>query len=151
MFSIVADCPCVVKSMITSQRASGNGVNCVCMVGWTMQSSMSPKNKQNEKRKIRSISMYNVHCIIGMKNNWKTVKREINLIHNCEVKQSHELWIMNLISTHHSHKDETRLDNHEYCVRYIFSYTWLKTLFYFHFHQHWFSINFCNQIINNVD
>lgn len=43
IFSIVADCPCDVKSMMTSQRASGNGVNCPCTVGVTIQSSISPE------------------------------------------------------------------------------------------------------------
>lgn len=42
IFSMVADCPCEVKSMMTSQRASGNGVNCPWTVGVTMQSSISP-------------------------------------------------------------------------------------------------------------
>lgn len=42
IFSIVAEWPCDVKSIITSQRASGKGVNCPCTVGVMMQSSMSP-------------------------------------------------------------------------------------------------------------
>lgn len=49
IFSIVADCPCDVKSMMTSQRASGNGVNCPCGVGITMQSSMSPAMHKNQR------------------------------------------------------------------------------------------------------
>lgn len=40
--SSVAECPCDVNSMIISQSASGNGVNCPCAVGARMQSSMSP-------------------------------------------------------------------------------------------------------------
>lgn len=38
----MADCPCAVKSMMTSQRASGSGVNCPCAVSVTIQSSISP-------------------------------------------------------------------------------------------------------------
>lgn len=48
IFSIVADCPSDVKSMMTSQRASGNGVNCPCTVGVTMQSSISPESRKKE-------------------------------------------------------------------------------------------------------
>lgn len=47
MFSIVAECPWAVRSMITSQSASGSGVNWPCIVGITMQSSMSPAKAQN--------------------------------------------------------------------------------------------------------
>lgn len=42
MFSIVADWPWDVSSMITSQSASVRGVNCVCTIGVTIQSSISP-------------------------------------------------------------------------------------------------------------
>lgn len=40
--SIVADWPCDVRSIMTSQTASVNGVNWVWEIGVIMQSSMSP-------------------------------------------------------------------------------------------------------------
>lgn len=46
IFSIVADCPVAVKSIITSQSASVKGVNCPCGVGVTIQSSISPEKKR---------------------------------------------------------------------------------------------------------
>lgn len=52
IFSSVAECPCDVNSIIISQSASGNGVNCPCAVGATIQSSMSPENYLIKKLKL---------------------------------------------------------------------------------------------------
>lgn len=60
IFSMVADWPCDVKSMIMSHKASGNGVNWPCTVGATIQSSMSPaiqsKYHQHKFFRFKSIS-----------------------------------------------------------------------------------------------
>jgi hypothetical protein len=49
--SKVAEWPCDVRSIITSQIASVKGVNWVCWIGATIQSSMSPRGQMKMKMK----------------------------------------------------------------------------------------------------
>lgn len=71
IFSIAADCPCDVKSMMTSQRASVRGVNCPWVVGVTIQSSISPRNntKKNNKLDFGSSAHDLQHIMLHFSNN----------------------------------------------------------------------------------
>lgn len=112
--SSVADWPCDVRSIMTSQMASVKGVNWVCWIGVTMQSSMSPAKRCSIKKSNSLEKINNFRFQIRMMKR-NAISRSIANKWNYRLAFSTSWWI---VTIYHSH---STLIMHAFVIAFRFS------------------------------